>query len=146
MKLVMLKCQSCGANLSFAAGQKLVTCQYCGTEYLVDEDGEIVVNNKPPSAAKSFWTTKHMLVLGAILFGVLEIANATNTRFRLLGLSIQELCLFTYALVLIKFRRVCHTKAAKVLSVVIWALAFFVLILQIIAWINNKSFTLLQLS
>ena len=146
MKLVMLKCRSCGANLNVFPGQKLVTCQYCGTEFFVDEDETTEVSSATSHEPKGPWTTKRMLVLGVILFGVSFIAYATNSQLRLLGFSLQTLCLFAYAATLVKFRRVCHTKAAKALSIVIWALTFFVLVAQIVAWINNGSFTLIQLS
>lgn len=146
MKLVMLKCRSCGANLNVSPGQRLVTCQYCGTEFLVDKNGGMDAAGEGAHEEGGLWTTKHMLVLGVVLFGAAFIAYATNSRFRLLGFSIQALCLFAYAAVLVRFRRVCRTKAGKALSIAIWALTFFVVVAQIIFWINNKSFTLLQLS
>ena len=37
MKLVKLKCEGCGAILKVNEELKKVTCNYCGTEFLVDD-------------------------------------------------------------------------------------------------------------
>ncbi len=33
-----MKCKSCGAKLKVEKGQEYVSCEYCGTEYKLDED------------------------------------------------------------------------------------------------------------
>ena len=182
MQLVILRCASCGANLDVDAETKWVTCQYCGTEFLVDDGlqnatrntGEHPIDGSPyrgaehahyvhtpetgmdaggrrlsdtsASASASGWgSTNRMLVLGGVLFGVMCIAHGTDLRLRVLGLSTQEWCVFTYAAALVGYYRSCRNKTAKRLVVAYWVFASFILALQIIAWINNKSFALITL-
>ena len=40
MKLLTLKCPSCGGQLSVEKGREYTFCQYCGTKILFDKDNE----------------------------------------------------------------------------------------------------------
>lgn len=46
MKLVKLKCDSCGAVLEVKDGQKIVTCDYCGFSFIVDDEVKRMEINK----------------------------------------------------------------------------------------------------
>ena len=38
MKLIKLKCEGCGAILKVNENLKKISCNYCGTEFIVDDD------------------------------------------------------------------------------------------------------------
>ncbi len=40
MKLLTLKCPSCGGQLSVEEGRDFIFCQYCGTKIIIDRDNE----------------------------------------------------------------------------------------------------------
>lgn len=152
-KLVMLKCKSCGANLNVEAGQRHVTCRYCGTEFLLEDEPSLAQEQRgkssfaqtAPVMASGWLSTKVVLILGGILFAVTFIAAATRLGLRVLGFSVQEWCVFAYAAILVKYYRSCGNANGRRLAVAYWIFACVVLVLQIVVWINNGSFTLLQL-
>ena len=40
MKLLTLKCPSCGGHLSIEEDRDFIFCQYCGTKIIIDRDNE----------------------------------------------------------------------------------------------------------
>lgn len=90
-------------------------------------------------------STKVVIVLGILLFTLGFGARATNFGLRVLGLSVQEWCLFTYAAVLLNYDRHNESKVARIACVACCVLAYVVLVVQMLAWIENESFVLLQL-
>lgn len=150
MRLVSLRCQACGANLDVDSDGKWATCQYCGARFLVEDNAQqAVASNKghqsSATGAGGQVSTKRILIMGGVLFALTFISYATHFGLRVLGLSVQEWCTFVYAVALIGYYRGSRSKAARVFAIAFWILASVVLVLQIVMWINNHSFTLLTL-
>lgn len=150
MRLVMLKCQSCGASLEVDDDQRWVTCQYCGSRFLVENDVHQDPNPHKPSdninpTQEMKAARTRILIFGGVLFGLASIAFGTHTRLRVFGLSVQEWCLFAYSAALIAHNRRYPNRTAKVMMAAFCVLSGIVIVAQIIAWMNNESFVLLSL-
>ena len=42
MKTIAVKCQNCGASLEITPNTKVVTCQYCNSDFIIDDEVERV--------------------------------------------------------------------------------------------------------
>ena len=97
MKLIKLKCDGCGAILKANKELKKITCNYCGTEFYIDEAkikenerkikelGYQEINNK-----RTLTTT--LSIFGIIIISCLliffyyKICNMTSCRLKLLNM------------------------------------------------------------
>lgn len=44
IKMVLIKCPKCGANLEYEEGRKILYCKYCGAKVAIDNDNEYTYN------------------------------------------------------------------------------------------------------
>lgn len=84
MKLTVLKCPECGANIEIEEGRDFCFCNYCGCKILIDDEKKETTINKNINIAKSTTYTKRYINEA----DVIEAKSRERNRKRNLILSI----------------------------------------------------------